>query len=87
MLYIDAICKGIDVMPDVDPDIRNSLKEQLKNEGLESLRFKLKKLDPDYYKRVDLKNPNRIIHALEICIMTGKTYSSFRTNPNELTTE
>lgn len=84
MLYIDAICKGIDLMPDVDPDIRNSLKEQLKDEGLESLRFKLKKLDPDYYKRVDLKNPNRIVHALEICIMTGKTYSSFRTNPNKI---
>lgn len=83
MLYIDAICKGIDIMPDVDPEIRDSLKSQLKKEGLENLRFKLKKQDPDYYKIVDLKNPARIIHALEICLMTGKPYSSFRTNPNK----
>jgi len=83
MLYIDAICKGIDIMPDVDPEIRNSLKVQLEKEGLESLRLQLKKQDPDYYKVVDLKNPARIIHALEICLMTGKPYSSFRSNPNK----
>lgn len=83
MLYIDAVCKGIDVMPDVDPEIRNSLKTQLKKEGVESLRMQLKKLDPDYYAMVDLKNPTRIVHALEICIMTGKPYSSFRLNPNK----
>lgn len=83
MLYIDAICKGIDIMPDVDPEIRQSLKLQFENEGLEGLRTQLKKLDPDYYKTVDLKNPNRIIHALEICLMTGKPYSSFRSNPNK----
>jgi len=81
MLYIDAVCNGIDIMPDADPEIRKSLKEQLENEGLESLRIQLKKLDPDYYNTVDLKNPNRIIHALEISIMTGKPYSSFRSNP------
>ena len=80
MLYIDAICKGIDIMPDADPEIRASLKKQLEEEGLESLRLQLKKLDPDYYKTVDLKNPNRIIHALEISIQTGKPYSSFRSN-------
>ena len=78
MLYIDAVCKGIDIMPDVDPEIRNSLKNELKTEGLEGLRLKLKKLDPHYYNNVDLKNPNRIVHALEICITTGKPYSSFR---------
>jgi len=83
MLYIDAVCKGIDIMPDADPEIRKSLKNILKAEGLESLRFQLKKLDPDYYDSVDLKNPNRIIHALEICIMTGKPYSSFRSNPKK----
>lgn len=83
MLYIDAVCKGIDVMPDVDPEIRNSLKTQLKKEGVESLRLQLKKLDPDYYAMVDLKNPTRIVHALEICIITGKPYSSFRLNPNK----
>lgn len=80
MLYIDAICNGIDVMPDADPEIRNALKLQLENEGLPSLRLQLKKLDPEYYKKVDLKNPNRIIHALEISIMTGLPYSSFRSN-------
>lgn len=83
MLYIDAVCKGIDVMPDADPEIRESLKNKLQNEGIESLRLQLKKLDPDYYAKVDLKNPNRIIHALEICLMTGKTFTSFRTNPKK----
>ena len=80
MLYIDAICKGIDIMPDADQEIRASLKKQLEEEGLESLRLQLKTLDPEYYKKVDLKNPNRIIHALEISIQTGKPYSSFRSN-------
>jgi len=83
MLYIDAICKGIDIMPDVDSEIRNSLKAQIEKEGLESLRLQLKKQDLDYYKIVDLKNPARIIHALEICLMTGKPYSSFRSSPNK----
>ncbi len=83
MLYIDAICKGIDSMPDADPEIRANLKRQLEEEGLESLRFQLKTLDPEYYKIVDLKNPNRIIHALEITIQTGKPFSSFRSNQNK----
>nr|WP_321354941.1 tRNA (adenosine(37)-N6)-dimethylallyltransferase MiaA [uncultured Draconibacterium sp.] len=80
MLYIDAICKGIDIMPDADPEVRAALKKQLEEEGLESLRLQLKRLDPEYYKKVDLKNPNRIIHALEISIQTGKPYSSFRSD-------
>lgn len=80
MLYIEAVCNGIDAMPDVDPEIRKILTEKLEKEGLESLRLQLKVLDPEYYKTVDLKNPNRIIHALEISIMTGKPFSSFRTN-------
>ncbi len=84
MLYIDAVCKGIDIMPDVDQEIRLKLKIRLETEGLESLRLQLKKLDPEYYLQVDLKNPNRIIHALEICIMTGKPYSSFRSNPKKI---
>lgn len=83
MLYIDAVCKGIDSMPDADPEIRAALKKQLEQEGLESLRLQLKKLDPEYYQKVDLKNPVRIVHALEISLMTGKPYSSFRTNPNK----
>ncbi|WP_303923546.1 tRNA (adenosine(37)-N6)-dimethylallyltransferase MiaA [Draconibacterium sediminis] len=80
MLYIDAICKGIDIMPDADPEVRAALKNQLEEEGLEGLRLQLKTLDPEYYKKVDLKNPNRIIHALEISIQTGKPYSSFRSD-------
>lgn len=77
MLYIDAVCKGIDNMPDADPEIRSMLKDKLESEGIESLRFQLKKLDPDYYNKVDLKNTNRILHALEMSIMTGNPYSSF----------
>jgi len=83
MLYIDAVCKGIDTMPDADPELRSNLKKRLKQEGIESLRLQLKKLDPEYYSSVDLKNPARIVHALEICLMTGKPYSSFRTSPKK----
>lgn len=83
MLYINAICKGIDTMPDADPEIRQLLKSQSETEGIESLRLQLRKLDPVYYSKVDLKNPARIIHALEICLMTGKPYSSFRSNPQK----
>lgn len=80
MLYIDAVCNGIDIMPDADLEIRRQLKQQFETEGIEGLRLQLKKLDPNYYNQVDLKNPNRIIHALEICLTTGKPYSSFRLN-------
>ena len=80
MLYIDAVCNGIDRMPDADLEIRTQLKKQLKEDGIESLRLQLKTLDPDYYSQVDLKNPNRIVHALEICLTTGRPYSSFRKN-------
>lgn len=83
MLYINAICKGIDTMPDADPEIRQLLKNRLETEGIESLRLQLRKLDPKYYSKVDLKNPVRIIHALEICLMTGKPYSTFLSNPNK----
>jgi tRNA dimethylallyltransferase len=68
-------------MPDADPAIRKTLKARLIEEGLESLRLQLKQLDPEYYNEVDLKNPARIIHALEICLTSGKTYSSFRSKP------
>jgi tRNA dimethylallyltransferase len=79
MMFIDAICKGIDFMPDIDIEIREELKQRLENEGLEPLRFELKRLDPDYYNEVDLKNGKRIIRALEVCYQTGKPFSSFRT--------
>jgi len=78
-LYIDAILFGIDDLPAIDQNIRRELQEKFQNEGLESLRFMLKKLDPVYYDRVDLKNPKRILKALEVAIQTGKPYSSFLT--------
>ncbi|MDP4272385.1 MAG: tRNA (adenosine(37)-N6)-dimethylallyltransferase MiaA [Bacteroidota bacterium] len=79
MMYIDAVCKGIDDLPEVDPEIRQSLIERMNKEGIESLRMDLRYLDPVYYAEADLRNPKRIMHALEICLMTGKPYSSFRT--------
>ena len=79
MLYVDAICKGIDDMPTVDSDTRKFMQEKYKKVGLDGLTRELKLLDPDYYFKVDLKNHKRIIHALEICYMTGKPYSTFRT--------
>ena len=80
MLYIDAVCRGIDDMPDADPELREKLNLRLEKEGLESLRRELKQRDPCYYREVDLKNPVRIIHALEISLLTGKPYSAFRSN-------
>ena len=82
-LYINAVCEGIDALPRVDPEIRNKLIEQYEKEGIQSLRHDLKKLDPDYYEMVDLKNPKRLLKALEITVMTGKPYSSFLTRPNK----
>lgn len=78
MLYVDAVCKGIDFQPDVDPVIRESLVKDWQEKGIEDLRLKLKQLDETYYQQVDLKNPKRLIRALEVCLMTGKPYSSFR---------
>ena len=79
MMYVDAVRKGIDDIPTVDEETRKTLLERYEKEGLEQLCAELKLLDPDYYKIVDLKNHKRVIHALEICYMTGKTYTSFRT--------
>ncbi len=79
MMYIDAICKGIDNIPTIDAETREMMLQRYESEGLETLCSELKLLDPEYYKIVDLKNPKRVIHALEICYMTGKTYTSFRT--------
>lgn len=80
MMYIDAVCHGIDDIPTVDDVTRKTMLERYEKEGLEPLVQELRVLDPEYYQIVDLKNPKRVIHALEICYMTGKTYSSFRTN-------
>lgn len=79
MMYVDALCQGIDDIPTVDSDTRRMILEKYEAEGLDNLCAELKLLDPDYYRIVDLKNPKRVIHALEICYMTGKTYTSFRT--------
>lgn len=78
MMYIDAVCEGIDDIPTVDADTRSLMKERLSSEGLERLCEELRVLDPDYYSIVDQKNPRRVVHALEICYMTGKPYSHFR---------
>lgn len=80
MMYIDAVCKGIDEIPTVDNNTRELMKQRLASEGLEALVEELKQLDPEHWSIVDRNNPRRVVHALEICHMTGKTYTSFRTN-------
>lgn len=79
MMYIDAVCNGIDDIPNIREDIRNEMKRRLEDEGLDSLLEELSRLDPEHYAIVDRKNPRRILHALEICHQTGRTYTSFRT--------
>ncbi|MGM0375459.1 MAG: tRNA (adenosine(37)-N6)-dimethylallyltransferase MiaA [Bacteroidota bacterium] len=83
MMYIDAFCHGIDELPTVDQRLRDDLQKQYNEEGIESIRRQLKLLDPDFYRQVDLKNPKRVIHALEMCLMTGQPYSRLRTNPRK----
>ena len=77
-LYIDAVCRGIDVLPDTDPEVRTTLKQTLQTDGIEALQHQLRRLDPTYYAQVDLKNPGRLIRALEVCLTTGRSYSSQR---------
>lgn len=78
MMYIDAVCNGIDDIPTIREDIRNEMKRRFQEQGLEPLLEELKQLDPDHYDMVDKNNYRRVIHALEICRQTGKTYTSFR---------
>ncbi len=78
MMYIDAVCKGIDDIPTVDNETRLWMKERLEQEGLQALMEELRILDPEHYAIVDRHNPRRVVHALEICHMTGQTYTSFR---------
>ncbi len=80
MMYIDAVCKGIDQIPTIDQTLRTEIYTLFEKEGLEPIRQQLKILDPLFYNQVDLQNHKRVIHALEICLMTGKPYSSLRTN-------
>lgn len=78
MMYIDAVCNGIDDIPTVDDKTRATMKERLANEGLPALVDELRRLDPEHWAIVDKNNPRRVVHALEICHMTGQTYTSFR---------
>lgn len=80
MMYIDAVCNGIDDIPTVDENTRETMKRRLATEGLPTLVEELKQLDPEHWNIVDRNNPRRVVHALEICHMTGKTYTSFRKN-------
>lgn len=81
-LYIDAVCNGIDDIPDVLPEIREQVLQRWEKEGIDGLRFDLKKLDPEHYSRIDLKNPKRIIRAVEVCLSTGKPFSTFHNHSN-----
>ena len=83
MMYIDAVCNGIDDIPTVDDDTRSTMKRRLAEEGLEALCEELRQLDPEHYAIVDRRNPRRVVHALEICHMTGLPYSSFRTSAHK----
>ena len=84
MMYIDAVCQGIDDIPTVDEATRRLMKRRLETEGLDALVAELKVLDPEHYKIVDLHNPRRVAHALEICHMTGNTYTSYRKNTKKI---
>lgn len=80
MMYIDAVCQGIDDIPTVDEELRKELKDRYDAEGIEPIKEQLRLLDPVFYRQVDLDNHKRVIHAVEICLMAGKPYSSLRTN-------
>lgn len=78
--YIDAVCKGLDDFPPADQELRASLTARLKAEGVESLRLDLKRLDPESYATIDIANGQRVVRALEVCLMTGRKFSSFKTS-------
>ncbi len=83
MLYIDAVCRGMDDLPDANHELRAALIREFEEHGLEHLRLRVKQLDPEYYAVADLKNPKRLLHALEISLSTGKPYSSLLTAPKK----
>jgi len=78
MFYIDAVCRGLDDIPEADPELRRSLEERMSAEGVESLRLDLKRLDPEAYAAIDLANPARVMRAVEVCLLTGRKFSSFK---------
>lgn len=79
MMYLDAVCNGIDDIPSVDAEVRETLRERLMNGGIDEMRNELRLLDPEYYYSADTRNPKRVVHALEVCYTTGRPYSSFLT--------
>ena len=79
--YIDAVCNGLDDFPPADLELRKSLVRRLEEEGVESLRLELKSLDPESYDTIDIANGQRVVRALEVCLMTGRKFSSFKTSP------
>ena len=79
--YIDAVCNGLDDFPPADQSLRSELTERLASEGVESLRLDLKRLDPESYSSIDIANGQRVVRALEVCLMTGRPFSSFKTSP------
>lgn len=83
MMYLDAVCKGMDDIPHVDPALRARLNQQVKDEGIEALQRLLKQLDPVQYQRMDINNTQRLVHAVEICLHTGRPYSELLTRPQK----
>ena len=81
--YVDALVNGLDDFPQADIDLRNRLTERLKSEGVESLRKDLMRLDPESYATIDIANGQRVVRALEVCLMTGRPFSSFKTSPTK----
>ncbi len=81
--YVDALVDGLDDFPSADPELRKQLTDRLDNEGVESLRMELKSLDPESYATIDIANGQRVVRALEVCLMTGKPFSSFKTSPQK----
>ena len=82
-LYIDAVCSGLDAFPEPDMELRASLNSRMKEEGMDSLRYQLKQLDPVSYDQMDIANPKRVIRALEVTLQTGRRYSDWKTDPSK----
>ncbi len=76
--YVDAVCNGLDDMPDADPQLRTELTRRLAEEGVESLRADLRRLDPEAWRTIDIANPQRVLRAVEVCLLSGRTFSSFK---------
>jgi len=84
MFYIDAVCNGLDNLPDGDPSLRAELWERLEKEGVESLSEELERMDPLTYSQIDIRNSQRVIRALEVCLVSGRPFSSFKTGEKRI---